>query len=417
MSRPMSTVEVQDLARSANPLATQASEMSVSVRVLRSVSEIEELRDVWAQMQRHPNADIDFYLTVLQSLPGLIRPHVLVVERDATPVAILVGRLENARIDFKIGYKDFWRPRVRALTFIYGGLMGNPCSHICEVLVREIMQSLHEGEADLAFFNHLRADSPMFAALGHLPGVISRDHFPTSQIHRRMTLPDNAEDFWRRLSPRVRKNQHWQAKKLISSYSGNVRIQCFRERSDLERTVQDVEQVARKTYQRGLGVGFADTAVMRQRLSLRAEKGCLRAYILYIDDTPCAFWLGTVYDREFHSDFMGYDPAYSKYSPGMYLITKVIEDLSQRGGEERDICGIDFGLGDAGYKDILSDVQWQDVSFYLFGVTVRGLAVQAVRIPTALIDRAARAMLGQSRLFLKIKKLWRSRAALSANTN
>ena len=380
-----------------------ATSAAPRVRILQSVSEIEEFRNIWMRLQWHPNADIDFYLMVLQSLPGVLRPHVLVAHWNGSPAALLVGRLEDSQLNFKIGYAGFLRPRVRALTFVYGGLLGNPSAPTCEAFVREVIKSLRQGEADIAFFNHLRADSPLHSALTRSWTWLSRDYFPVLQIHRKMTLPGKGEEFWPRFSPKFRKNQRWQARKLLNDHSGNVTIRCFRESSELGRMVCDVEHVARKTYQRSLGVGFVDTTVMRQQLETKAAKGWLRAYVLYVSGRPCAFWLGALYKATFHSDSMGYDPEYSKYSPGMYLIMRVIEDISNQG----EVRAIDFGLGDAQYKQILGNVQWQDVSAYIFGPTLRSLGLSAIRTPASLIDRAAKMVLEESALLVRIKKLWR----------
>ncbi|HEY6272604.1 MAG TPA: GNAT family N-acetyltransferase, partial [Terriglobales bacterium] len=359
----MSGTDCQDSWVVAKPRGEDPGALPPTVRVLRSIPEVEEMRAVWTGMRPHPNADIDLFLNVIRSRPKMVRPHVPVLCKNGTPAALVIGRFEDSHVEFKIGYADFFRPKARMLTFIYGGLLGHPGADDCEALAHEVMNSLRHGEADAAFFNHLRADGPLYRALMRLSGFWGRDHFPAVQTHRSMSLPGSAEEFWARLSPKVRKNQRWQAKKLLSNHPGGVRIECFRQVSELERMIQDVEQIARKTYQRGLGVGFTDNEDTRQRLHLKAEKGWLRGYVLYTGDSPCAFWLGTLYHQEFHSDFMGYDPDHGKYSPGMYLIVQVVEDFCKRSGEE-GIAAIDFGLGDAQYKEILGDVQWQDASAY-----------------------------------------------------
>jgi CelD/BcsL family acetyltransferase involved in cellulose biosynthesis len=110
---------------------------------------------------------------------------------------------------------------------------------------------------------------------------------------------------------------------------------------------------------------------------------------------------------------MGYDPDYGKYSPGMYLIMKVIEGFCGASGE-KEISGIDFGLGDAQYKQILGNVQWQDASAYIFAPTLRGLGLNALRTPIIAVDRAGRRALERMKLLPKVKKLWRQRAAPKA---
>jgi len=383
-------------------------------RILRTVPEIEEIRGAWTQLLRHPNADIDLFLSEISSRPQILRPHVILLNRLGIPETILVGRLEIGRMDFRIGYASLLSRQARTLTFIHGGLLGNCSSNTSDILVQEVMNCLRRGEADVAFFNHLRADSPLPASLRRVPSLMSRDFLPAMQIHRSMSLPATAQEFWGRLSPKVRKNQKWQAKKLVQDYSGDVKIDCVTETSGLERMIQDVEEIAKKTYQRALRVGFVDDEDTRRRLSLRARKGWFRGYVLYVANSPCAFWLGTVCNGVFHSDYMGYDPAFSKHSPGMYLITRIIEQLCEAEGEQR-ISSIDFGLGDAEYKRILGDILWEDTTTYLFAPTLRALGLNAIRTPILFADALGRKVLERTQLVAKVKKKWRGSRAATAH--
>jgi hypothetical protein len=45
--------------------------------------------------------------------------------------------------------------------------------------------------------------------------------------------------------------------------------------------MEHAESIAEKSYQRGLGVGFANTPEVRKRLELESQKKWLRASILY----------------------------------------------------------------------------------------------------------------------------------------
>ena len=49
----------------------------ISVRVIRTTEEVEDIRDTWTSWQHHPNIDIDFYLTVNRLRPQILRPHVM----------------------------------------------------------------------------------------------------------------------------------------------------------------------------------------------------------------------------------------------------------------------------------------------------------------------------------------------------
>src|SRR5258708_30008176 len=126
-----------------------------------------------------------------------------------------------------------------------------------------------------------------------------------------MPLPATRDEVYRGLSGKVRKNLKRQAKKLVNDFSGTVRVRTFRETAELEEMIRDIEHVAKKTYQRGLAVGFIDSAGARERLRLEAEGGWLRFFGLYVADEPCALWNGTLYPAAFYSNSLRYDPYYA----------------------------------------------------------------------------------------------------------
>ncbi len=378
----------------------------ISLRTYRTLSEIEEIREVWTSWQHHPNIDIDFYLTVNRLRPQILRPHIVMLYRDGRPDAMLIGRIVNERIAVKVGYKTILAPQARTLRILHNGFLGNLSPANGKVFVNEILSTLRRGESDLAVLTHVRADSPVYQAATRVPGFLSRDFFPRLQLHRSTTIPATVGDFHRRLSYKVRKNSKWN--KLLRDFPGSIRIDCLREKDTLERMIQDVEQIARKTYQRGLGVGFKDSAETRELLRLDAENGRLRAFILYLANRPCAFWLGTVYQRTFHGGYVGYDPEYGRYALGMFLMMRVIEGFCVGEGSN-EVAQIDFGLGDAEYKEILGNCIWQEGSLCIFAPSLRGIGLNALRTPVLLVDRLAAAVLARTRLVAKIKKAWRDR--------
>ena len=65
---------------------------------------------------------------------------------------------------------------------------------------------------------------------------------------------------------------------------------------------------------------------------------------------------------------------YAKYSPGTYLLTHVMEDLCRDG-----VAAIDFGIGEALYKQRFGRATWQETEVYLYAPTWRGMRVKAIR--------------------------------------
>jgi len=381
----------------------------LSVKVLKTFAELEEMRGLWSTWNKHPNSDIDFYSMVLRSGGEVRTPHVMVCYEGGYPQAMLIGRIENSCIELRLGYKSLWHAPVRQLTLIYGGALGNLSAVHCGALMNEVINTLERGQADLAFFNHVDADSELCVAATKLPRLLSRDNVPARVAHRGMTLPGRVEDVYRRLSPKVRKNIKWQARKLVSDVEGSIDVRTFSQLAELDCMMGAVERVAKKTYQRALGVGFTDDPAMRQRFRLEAESGRLRAHVLYIRGEPAAFWIGSLYRDTLHSDFMGYDPVYSKYSPGMYLIMRVIEGLIAQGGNDHPAY-IDFGLGDAQYKELLGDRCWRERPVYIFAPTMRGIVVNVCRTLVALTDQTLKQLLNKTHLLQRAKTLWRIKA-------
>ena len=77
----------------------------MTINVARTIEEVEQLRNYWEKLQRHPNADIDNYLTVVKTLKEIIRPHVIFLSKDGVPTSIMIGRIENYPFECKVGYK------------------------------------------------------------------------------------------------------------------------------------------------------------------------------------------------------------------------------------------------------------------------------------------------------------------------
>ena len=377
-----------------------------SVTVLRSLPELESIRGAWTRWNSHPNSDIDVYRMLMDCRPDFLRPHVITVRSQGRPDAMLVGRIVEQRVEFKIGYRTIFQPNLRVLNVIHGGTLGSVTGDNSKLLMREILESLRRGEADMASLNFVRVDSPLYAAATSAGGWLNRDFFPVVQPHWRMSLPHNADEVGR--GSKDFRELRRKGKKLLADHPGQVRICCFREVDELDRVMRDVEQIATQTYQRGLGVGFADDDYTRRMLHFWASQGWLRAYVLYVADRPCAYWIGNRYQDVFYGDFIGYDASYGKYAPGKFLMLKGIEDFCKDG-----ITEIDFGLGDATYKQGFGNSQWEEAKICFFAPNLKGIWLNSLRIPVGFVDRAARKMLRKTAALAKVKKTWREQVRFS----
>jgi hypothetical protein len=372
----------------------------VSVRVFKTVPELEQLRPVWESWPGHQESDLDFYLNFVETSKETKRPHVLLLSRGGQPDAIMVGRLDHRPTGFGIGYL---RVSVKAdlLFFAAGSVRGNASSENCRVFIEELRRSLKKGEADAVFFHHVHTESALYPLLRKIPGFFTRDHVSDTRPHFSKRLPARKEDFQAGLSQYFKRKL--KANKLSKDFPKGVQVRCFTALCDLDTLMHDAEQVASKSYQRGLGVGFSDTPQERERLAMKARKGWLRAYILYIGDRPAAFWVGDVNDATFGSDYLGHDPDFAKYSPGLYLILKVMEDLCSRVRE------VDFAAGAAEYKEALSDHEWHEGNAFIFAPSFKGLRLAAARFMIGGLHRTLKKALARLGFLQTLKSAWRAR--------
>jgi GNAT superfamily N-acetyltransferase len=386
--------------------AADLSDIGTTVRVCRTVADIEEIRPFWASWKGYRDSDIDFYLEFIRTRQEVLRPHVIVLSRDGRPDALLIGRLEKTRIDSKIGYLRLPAVPARILTFAYGGLRGNASEENCIALVRSIMDSLRRGEADLAFLHKPGEDDLVYKRALSLPSFWCRDHLTYPESHHVMKLAENIEQVYQGFSHGLRGQLRRKQKKVLKEFNGLVKVTCFRDASELDRIIAEAEVIAKKTYQRGLGVGFEDTPAMRGRLNFCAEKGWLRAGVLYIGDRPCAFWIGTVYDGVFVSDFLAFDPEFRDYSLGSYLLIAMIEEFCKEGTK-----AVDFGFGPGEYKERFGNSELREASVHIFAPNFKGLTLNALRTVTVLVESTLKKSLQKTNLLPKIKRLWRERVS------
>jgi hypothetical protein len=392
-----------------DPAAVQPSASAVSgvaVRVARTFAEIEAIREIWSGWKSHRDSNVDFCLQFVWSGEEFIRPHVIAIYRDGQPEAMLVGRLERVRITSKIGYLRLPGIPSHALLFSYGGLLGNASDENSSEIVKSIMASLREGEADVAVLDHPRVGSALYEGALRAPGFATRDRLQKPAVHYMMRLPADMKDVYPALSANHRSDLKRKAKKLAADHQGRVKVCCYREPGELDDVIPQVEEIAKKTYQRGLGVGFQDNEGMRRRLRLCAEKGWLRIYVLHLSDTPCAFWIGTLYQGSFCSDYLAFDPRFSAYSPGTFLLMQVVEEFCRAGVKE-----IDFGPGEGRYKEQFGNSPSMEASVWIYSPTLKGLLVNTVRTTAGLIDDTMRKILERTNVLPKVKKLWRERLA------
>jgi hypothetical protein len=393
---------------------SSASRQAASVERIECLTTLQgndEIRNYWMSCRASRDADPDFTTFLVNTGPQAVRLKVLVVRDGNEPKALVVGRLERARLPVKMGYYRLPTPELRMLIIPYGGCLGEITEARATLIIDTLRQSLANGEADAVQLHWIDNSSILMREALARPMFICRDHFSTVESHRLLDLPADGRVFLDSLSSNERYQQRKRGRKLGEDFS-EVRIRAICSPDEVVSLMHCAEEIACKSYQRGIGVGFAQNDEMRSRLEFHARAGWLRGFVLLLDGKPCAFWIGTLRLGIFTSDYLAFDPAYGRYAPGMYMILQVIDALVK---DSHDPARqIDFGGGDSDYKKRLSNRTIEEASVFIFAPNFRALSANIMRSTFGQFNPIVKNMLNDNAWLAKAKKILRSRLSRGA---
>lgn len=379
--------------------------------LIKDMEGIGAVRAAWQELYNKEsspsiNSHIDRYISVLETERYReALPYILLLKKSEKLEAMLIGRIENRDIECKLGYRVVFRPRLRCLTIVYGGMLGDQSEHNCRAIVRQLLATLGSGEVDVVLMNQLRTDTELFRLSKEMSGFLTAGHFVKVQQHWRMSIPADMECFYQRRSRKHRKHLKQYSKKLERTFQGQIRVVTYCKESDVYDVVSAASHISSRTYKAGLGCAMVDSLDTRRLLSEAARQGWLRTYVLYINGEPGAYRSVLHHGRIMWGDGIGFDPKWSSFRIGTVLFLRVIEDVCKNNLADY----YDFGFGDAEYKTSYGDHVWTEASVYIFALRPYPIAVNMVQSltgGTALLLNWLSDKVGLTRL---LKRSWRNK--------
>ncbi len=387
-------------------MPTSPAKDAYRIETLQGFPSLEAIRERWQQWQYHPNSDFDFFSTIVKSRPSVVAPVAMVLYKKDAPVALAVGRMENVILPTSFGYLKVFSSTLRQYTIVYGGLMGRWDDAGASVLIQYLRTWMKQQKIDVAHLAATEHEHPVYkAALRNVPFYF-REILLKNNLHWTADLKDAKDKFQNKINTKHRSQFRNKEKQLAKFSGGDIRIKKFQNPGDTTAFCLDAEKISQTTYLRGLGEGFYDTPEMRSRLELSARNGWMHGHVLYANEKPCAFWLGTLYQKVFYLDYTGFNSDLNHFSPGRILFVKMIEELC----ESHELHSIDFGFGDAEYKQRYGDRNWMESDLYLFNRTPAMLLINLARKAIDVARLAAEGTLKRFNLLTLVKKKWRHSA-------
>ena len=398
-----SDIEKNDIAAHIC-IATPISEER-DVRVLRSIESLEAVREFWMAHQWFPQSDFEYFVNEVKGHRGVLAPFVILVLNGGRPSTLVAGMVREGPLDWRIGYVRPFRRPVRCILVATGGVLGADSEADRLAAKHALLEALRRGEADLVILNRFGVETPLVKTISDNTPWFSRDPVPVMLSSWTLSVPKTYQEFIASRGKATRKKIRGVTRKFEADLSGRFSIKCYRDEAELNKAISDASSIAAKTYQRRIGVGFYDTPEIRSVLKCWARRGMMRFYILYVGETPTAFWAGVMYGETHLLTHTAYDPDMDHYRPGLYLLLKLIESDCREG----TVRTIDYGHGD-GYKSHFASHCATQCDVHVFAPTVAGFRLWLTRALVVGTDQAAKAVLLRLNLFDRIRTIWRRAA-------
>ena len=324
------------------------------------------------------------------------------------PQTILAARYEQTYLPLSFGYLEVCRLPAKALVVIYQGLLGEDNEDVGEALLDHLWCALRSGEAEVVIFNHLDEKSFLLKAAAKKVSRTWREKKLRWIPHWEMELPLDVEGILGNLKANHRRHIRSKERKLNNTFSNNVLWRWENRFENLPLLCAQLELVAKNTYHRGLRTGFINNDEYRRRFELFARRGQLRMQLLEIKSQIRAFWIGTIYNNIFYASETGYDPDLREFEVGTLGLLKTADGLLREG-----VRKIDFGFGDAPYKQRFGNKCWQEGTLRMFAPNAKGLALRHVLQGGAVLENMARGLVARGGFGDRLKTAWRRRLTRS----
>jgi CelD/BcsL family acetyltransferase involved in cellulose biosynthesis len=349
-------------------VAADDDAVTFAVEVAGRVEEIEALRPLWISLQGADlAADIDYFLVAARLEPPAVRPHVILLRRGGDAVGVAAAKFAAC-----------------ALSVAPGGLLGEAAGAGLPTVVEQLRADVARG-ADRLLIRGLRTQ-PGALPVAPAPAWLSGQR---PQARWGIVLDRSVAASLRQCSPKTRQNFWRVRRRLVQELGDRVAMRVLRAPHEREEIFRDVDRVAVRTYQELGRPLYAPDPLLRAQATLGLARGWFRAYMLYVDGAPIAFWTGFRYGRTFGwVGHTGYDPRFRSLSPGAALLGYVLEDLCADPGVEI----FDLGTGDRDFKRRLGTPLWYEADAVFFPPTLSGYRQRARHAVAAAGDASIEAL-------------------------
>jgi glycosyltransferase involved in cell wall biosynthesis/CelD/BcsL family acetyltransferase involved in cellulose biosynthesis len=299
------------------------------------------------------------------------QPLHLAVARDQAGdvLGLMALRTRPLRLGFDV---RSWRPA--QLSFRLSYLMGNevllpPEAELYDQMLLAAGRQIRDGDG--LYIHSLATDTFLWKHL-HSSKLLRKQFCLYVPLGERpfhaLSLPPTYAEFLARFGSRKRNALKRKVRLLREHGGGQFRLERVERADQVEHFVKNAAEVVAKCWQpEDVETLRSDPEQFRAKLTDLADQGLLRSYLLFCGEVPCAFILGYQFRDVYHYADPRYSQDFKAFSPGMVLVWLMVEDLFAH----EPVRWVNFGMGDARYKQEFSDLHAHDASVLLLKRTLR----------------------------------------------
>lgn len=221
-------------------------------------------------------------------------------------------------------------------------LIGSSDTAVLDRLIEGISQHLTASKADFLLVEDVESTDPLL-------DLVEQDShdlqaFKPAPFQRRhmIDFPATHEDYCSKFNSKTRSTLRRKVKQF-----GECRLELINKPFQIPDFLANAQEISKQSWQSDLlGLRILNDEFETEVFTFLATQNSLRAYLLWQDDKPVSFCIGTQHNGVFNYEEVGYDRDFSKKSPGQVLVIKMIEEMYER--EQPTV--FDFGGGDSEYK-------------------------------------------------------------------
>ena len=387
---------------------------TTEVRILRSREELEPLVPAWIDATIHPQAHPDIFFRLCEADDVILRPHVPVeLNSDGSIRGMMVSRLEYSKFVRAGRYLPLPQPMAKSVIIPFDGIIGSDAAECAPRLLKALMKTMDDGEADVVDLPFMPIDHPVRVALMAMPDKRFSSATTNENAHWHIDVKDNFDEQLKLLGKSTRGTLRNNLNKFQREFKERFEIRSYDSNSDLDELMKFSELVANKSYHRGLDVGFSlsnrECAVYQGGHAM----GALWGQVMLIDEKPAAFIHAFKWKKRLFGTYMGFDRDFSKLPLGTIIL---FESLRTMCGTN-EVTTWDFGPGEAEYKSRICTRKDEEEQRTLFANNLRALRIKVVTSTFSGFENVLKMALRKLNLEVRLKTVMRNRVRKRSTAN